>query len=219
MAKSQPAPRTRKPAPPTTGAWVLLYHCAHEELLGWVGHGSEEFFRDALESLRSDEDSEWEPQELQLLERLLRRAVFEGLLFDGLNAEERYYLSQLLIDLFDEWVDHDVASDELSLDQLLPLESQLDATDPARILLGYVLRGREVGADQIVWRGGKIEDCLPAMGHLTVAECGALLRSLQRVTRRPGYRVGRAEKALLGAVEGAVEAELDLVSFVAQLGE
>src|SRR5262245_17540108 len=83
-------------------ATVVLYAVDLEEMRRWVGSGDAALLGEGLAILREDEEADWEPEEVALLERLLRRMVFDGRLYEGLAEEERYYLTQLLVDLFDE---------------------------------------------------------------------------------------------------------------------
>jgi len=50
----------------------------------------------------------------------------EGILYQGLTPEERYYLTQLLIDIFDEFVDSEAVSDDM------PLAAVEEALAPVR---------------------------------------------------------------------------------------
>src|SRR5207248_10701551 len=72
---------------------------------------------------RSSDLEEWEPEELKLLDRLLVCVVNEGKLYEGLDASERYYLTQLLVDLFDEFVDSEAVTDEMSHQTLVDRKS------------------------------------------------------------------------------------------------
>src|SRR4051794_16127910 len=99
-------------------ATIVLYAVDLDELRSWAGRGDARALEAARAALREDDEAEWEPQELELLDRLLVRVVMEGKLYAGLEPEARYYLTQLLIDLFDEYVDSEAVSDELPLKAL-----------------------------------------------------------------------------------------------------
>src|SRR6266498_5791326 len=118
-------------------AVTVIYAVELTELEQWAGSRDERRLRDARTLLREgDEGEEWEPEELQVLDRLLVRLVNEGKLYEGLPPEERYYLTQLLVDLFDEFVDSEAVTDEVPHERLV---AALDA-----------LRGREPALDPLV---------------------------------------------------------------------
>jgi len=195
-------------------AHAVLYAVDLDELRQWVGCRDQRRFDEAMQALREDEDSEWEPEELAVLERLLRRLVFEGKLFDGLAEDERYYLSQLLIDLFDEYVDQEALTEDIPLQQLAREADTLPGgSEPAK-MLAWLVRGRELGGEQQLWTEGPVQDVLSYLGYLTREECarlpGALDRDLARTRKRPGGIM----KQVRSAAEECARAELDLVSFV-----
>jgi hypothetical protein len=204
---------TRKPEPPpqARGASVVLYAVDLDELRRWVGCKDEAKFREAWSALGGDEESDWEPEELEVLERLLRRVIFEGKLYAGLADEERYYLTQLLIDLFDEYVDADPLSDDIPLDRLL---RSVDAVPmPAKGWGERLARGRELDGEAPIWTSGPVEEVLSYMGYVTRQEAPVMAVEVGRVVGRGG-RIDANLKQLLSAAEECARAELDLVSFV-----
>src|SRR5262245_33098450 len=96
-------------------ASVVFYAVDIDDLASWVGRRDRRALEAARQALREDEEADWQPAEWEVLDRLLVRMVEEGKLYDGLSAEEQYYLTQLLIDLFDEFVDSEAVSEEWSL--------------------------------------------------------------------------------------------------------
>jgi hypothetical protein len=177
-------------------ATVLLYAVDLEEMRRWVGSGDATLVREGMTILREDEEADWAPEELTLLERLLRRMVMDGRLYDGLSAEERYYLTQLLVDLFDELVESEAVSDELSLSALESALAPLHRAAPgvASASLGscplaasayahpgaaWLTHGRLFGTDEPAWDGrGDIDDVLPYFGTVTRDELPALIAAL-----------------------------------------
>lgn len=208
---------------------VVLYAADLEEMRRWVGSGDAALVREGLAILKEDQEADWEPEELTLLERLLNRMVMEGRLYESLPEEEAYYLTQLLIDLFDELVESEAVSDELPM---LALEEALgplrDAGGPAGAAATWLTRGRRFGGDDPIWSGqGEIDDLLPYFGAVTREELPALVEALQarfstlappssggrRASRRA--RSGGAERLLQCVLEACRMAqERDLVSFV-----
>src|SRR5947209_14468502 len=125
-------------------ATTVIYAVEMEELERWVGARDERMLREARELLREgSEDEEWEPEELKLLDRLLARLVNEGKLYEGLDPSERYYLTQLLIDLFDEFVDSEAVTDEVPHQTLVSALDALKSREPALTpLCRYFSQGR-----------------------------------------------------------------------------
>jgi len=185
-----------------------------DELRDWIGCRDQARFNEAWQAIRSDEDTDWEPEELAVLERLLRRVVFEGQLYDGLSPEERYYLTQLLIDLFDEYVDQDPLSEDIPLDGLMQTLGSLPSEGEAARCVRWLARGRELDGDEIIWKDGPVEDVLSYFGYVTREEAPALAEALDAAARRPGRRPSGLLKQLKGAAEECARAELDLLSFV-----
>jgi hypothetical protein len=198
----------------TSDAKVLLYVVDLGELRDWIGCKDEERFREAWAAIQDDEDLEWEPGELEVLERLLRRLVFEGALYEGIQEEERYYLTQILIDLFDEYVDQDSVSDDLPLDRLLEAVSSLGKGGEAVQLARWLLRGRELGSDRVIWSDGPVDDVIAYFGYLTRDEVPRFAEALGNAMKRIKGRPSGLLKQLLNAAEEAVRAEADLLSYV-----
>jgi hypothetical protein len=195
-------------------ASVVLYAVDLEELREWVGSGDEQRLREALAVLREDDDSDWEPQELQLLERLLRRLVMDGKLYDGLPPEERYYLTQLLVDLFDEYVDQEALSEDLPHDALVQLHDSLPRGEEAARMLRWLVRGREMEGDGVLWEQGPVEEQLSFFGYLRRDEAAAFVTALDQAAARLKKRPSGLFKQVRNAAEECARAELDLLSFV-----
>jgi hypothetical protein len=202
-------------------AVTVIYAVELEELERWVGARDDRLLREARQTLRdTDEGEEWEEAELQLLDRLLLRVVNEGSLYDGLPPEERYYLTQLLIDLFDEFVDSEAVVDEIPHDRLVAGLDALRAREPAlEPLSRYLAQGRTLGGDDTLWpRGEDIDDLLPFFGYLRQIELAALLPALERALQ-PSAMGGSKDRSLhpvrplLSAVRLALDTERDLLSF------
>lgn len=193
---------------------VVLYAVDLDELRDWIGCRDQARFNDAWQAIRSDDDTEWEPEELAVLERLLRRIVFEGQLYDGLAPEERYYLTQLLIDLFDEYVDQDPLSEDIPLDDLMQTLASLPREGNAERSARWLVRGRELEGDETIWKDGPVEEVLSYFGYVTRDEAPLLAAALGAAARRPGRRPGGLLKQLQSAAEECARAELDLLSFV-----
>jgi hypothetical protein len=187
-------------------ATLLLYAVDLEEMRRWVGSGDASLMREGMTILREDEEADWEPEELTLLERLLRRIVMDGRLYDGLSAEERYYLTQLLVDLFDELVESEAISDELPLSAvesaLAPLRRAGGRRSPpcpaaasayAHPGAGWLTHGRLFGTDEPAWDGrGDIDDVLPYFGTVTRDELPALIAALAPLGDAAPGRRGRS---------------------------
>jgi hypothetical protein len=202
-------------------AVTVIYAVELSELERWVGAQDERLLREARETLRdADEGEEWEESELQLLDRLLVRLVNEGKLYEGLEPEERYYLTQLLIDLFDEFVDSEAVVDEIPHERLVAALDGLRAREPSlEPLCRYFIQGRTLGGDVSLWpRDGDIDDLLPFFGYVRQAELAPMLPALERALQG-GARAGGKDrvlhpvKPLLSAARLALETERDLLSF------
>lgn len=198
---------------PKPEAHVVLYAVDLDELREWVGSMDEERFRMAWEAVQDDEDSDWEPEELTRLEALLRRLIFEGHLYEGLADEEKYYLTQLLIDLFDEFGDHEALSEDVPLEPLVRATDAMRDKEGAR-LARYLVRGRELNGDQVLWKDGPVADVLSFLGYVTRQEAPALVQALDTFMARPEGKAHRLAKLLRSAAAECADAELDLVSFV-----
>ena len=199
---------------PKPEAHVVLYVVDLDELREWVGSMDEERFRAAWQVVQEDEDSDWEPEELTRLEALLRRVIFEGRLYEGLGDEEKYYLTQLLIDLFDEFGDHEALSEDVPLEPLARVAEAMSRDREGARLARYLVRGRELGGDAVLWKEGPVGDVLSFLGYVTRQEAPALVKSLDAFMARPEGKAHRLAKLLRAAAAECAEAELDLVSFV-----
>src|SRR5207244_1769872 len=148
------------------------------------------------------------------------RMVMEGKLYEGLGPQERYYLTQLLIDLFDEFVDSEAVTDELPHTALGAALDALRQREPSlELLCRFLSQGRALGGDESLWRRDEdIDDVLPFFGYVRHAELAALLPALERGLQ-PGGRGSGGQRAtqparpLLSATRLAVETERDLLSF------
>jgi hypothetical protein len=195
-------------------ASVVLYAVDLGELLVWVGSREPARLEAARKAIREDEDSDWEPQELELLDRLLHRLVFEGKLYEGLPEEERYYLTQLLIDLFDEFVDQEPLTEDMPLEPLREAVEKLRASADVQRLARWIVRGRELNGTEVLWKAGPASEVLSYLGYLTAEEAGRLAEGLDAVLRRPGPRPSGLLKQLKNAAEECAGAEMDLLAFV-----
>jgi hypothetical protein len=207
-------------------ATVLLYAVDLEEMRRWVGSGDVTLVREGMEILGEDEEADWEEEELALLERLLRRMVLDGRLYDGLPPEERYYLTQLLVDLFDELVESEAVSEELPLTALESALAPLRrAGAPSAPMAGWLTHGRLFGTDEPAWDGrANLDDVLPYFGTVAREELPALVAALEPLADgTPARRGGSGKKAsspriipqLLSACRAALETDRDLFAFVA----
>src|SRR5205823_3702934 len=135
--------------------------------------------QEAKEIVREDPDAGWEESELVVLDRLLERMIQEGRLYDGLDEEESYYLSQLLIDLFDELVESEAVSDEMPLEALDRALGQAGASAAVQDARRWLVHGRLLGTDRTVWdRSRNLEELLPYFGYVRHAELGPLAAAL-----------------------------------------
>ncbi len=211
----RPQPRPRAPSVPAD-VHIVFYSVDLTDLLDWIGCADSEREREAWALVQADEDSDWEPEELEVLQKLLHRVIHEGKLYDGLGPDERYYLTQLLMDLFDEYVDQEHLSEDLPLSELLPL---LDEAPPAaRPALTWLLRGRQLGGDGLIWEDGKVEDVLAYTGYLTTAEAASLVQALDggkpASGARPARKPSRALRGMRDMAALCAESGSDLVSFI-----
>jgi hypothetical protein len=202
-------------------AVTVIYAVELAELERWVGARDASMLREAREALREGEaEEEWEPEELRVLDRLLARVVNEGKLYEGLAAQERYYLTQLLIDLFDEFVDSEAVTDEVPHMTLVSALDALQSRTPALApLCHYFSQGRTLGGGDVLWRRDEdLDDVLPFFGYLHRVEIERLLPSVELAVS-PGSHGGKADhaarvvRALPGALRLALETERDLLSF------
>ena len=197
-------------------AVTVIYAVELAELERWIGARDPRMLREAREALREgDEEEEWEPEELRVLDRLLARMVNEGKLYEGLEPTERYYLTQLLIDLFDEFVDSEAVTDEVPHPTLVSaLDALRDRESALEPFCRYFAQGRTLGGGEVLWRRDQdLDDVLPFFGYLRRAEMEeGLLPALERGLQRAG-RATQAARALPAAVRLALETERDLLSF------
>jgi hypothetical protein len=202
-------------------AVTVIYAVELSELERWAGVRDPRMLRDAREALREgEEEEEWEPEELRVLDRLLIRMVNEGKLYEGLDPQERYYLTQLLIDLFDEFVDSEAVTDEVPHMALVSALDALKNREPALApLCRHLSQGRTLDGDDALWpRDEDLDDVLPFFGFVRCAELERLLPTLERGIQslpRLGKteRAARVVRALPGALRLAIETERDLLSF------
>jgi hypothetical protein len=195
-------------------ATTVIYAVELAEMERWVGARDERQLQEARAALReAAEEEEWEPAELEVLERLLVRVVMEGNLYEGLPPEERYYLTQLLIDLFDEFVDSEAVTDEIPHERLVAAMDALRGREPALEPLRFLAQGRALGGHDILWpRDEDLDDVLPFFGYLRHAELAALAPALERALGRAG-REAQAARSLPAALRLALETERDLLAF------
>jgi len=196
---------------------ILFYAVDLADLTSWIGRSDPRALEAVRATLREDEDADWEPEELQLLDRLLSRMVMEGILYRGLDAEERYYLTQLLIDLFDEFVDSEAVSDDWTLTAVEEALAPARRDAFASSLADFLLLGRTLGGEETLWRRGEdLENLLPYLGYVTRAELPALEAALR--IGPPERRVPAARRAIATACRACIESERDLVALVSEGG-
>ena len=193
---------------------IILYAVDLDELRDWLGCADQARFDEAWAAVRENEDADWEPEELEVLERLLRRVIFEGRLYDGLTPDEVYYLTQLLIDLFDEFVDQDALSEDLPLDGMLQAVDTLPRNSDAAKTARWLVRGRQLNGEDVIWNKGEVEEVLAYFGYLTREEAAGFVTALDAALARTRTRPSGLLKQLRNAAEECAQAELDLVSFV-----
>lgn len=195
-------------------ATVVFYAVDLEDLTGWAGRRDPRALEAARAALREDE-SDWEPQELELLDRLLARLVNEGQLYEGLNPGERYYLTQLLIDLFDEFVDSEAVSDDWPLEAVGEAAAALPREGEAARLGRFLTHGRALGSEALLReKNDNLDDYLPYFGYVSNAQLPVLAEALGAAPPRLKGRTAAAWKALEQACRSCIESEQDLLSFV-----
>jgi hypothetical protein len=181
-----------------------------------VGSGSEEQCRRLWLSIEEEADEDdWSSDERRLLQRLLRRLVMEGKLYADLAPEERYYLTQLLVDLFDLFVESESLTGDIPLRRLQQLAEGFPAGGKGRRLLRYLVRGRELNGDAVIWGSGTAEEHLAYLGYLTPTETQALAAcEPPRSPGEPGGRGAGIWRAVQGAARVCSETGRELVGFV-----
>jgi hypothetical protein len=135
---------------------------------------------------------------------------------ERLPPEERYYLTELLIDLFDEFVDSEPVTDELPHERLVAALDTLRSREPAlESLARYFSQGRTLGGGDTLWpRDEDIDDLLPFFGYLHRAEIEPTLPALERAIQRASNdRALQLVRPLPAALRLALETERDLLSF------
>ena len=191
---------------------VILYITDLDSLRGWVGANDRARYEDALETLGEDEDTGWEPETLAAL---LRRVVLEGRLYEELDTDDRYAVSQILIDLFDEYGDHDALSEELPLKRLAQALEALPRGGEAARLAAFLTRGRELNSDRLLWESGPVERTpTPFLGYVRRDEAPRLAAELDDFFRNARERPSGLLKQLRSAAHECAQAEMDLVSYV-----
>jgi hypothetical protein len=202
-------------------AITVIYAVELAELERWVGARDERLLAEGRSVLRdADEDEAWSEEELELLDTLLRRMVMDGKVYAGLAAQERYYLTQLLIDLFDEFVDSEAVTEEIPHASLVAALDTLRQREPSlENLTLFLSQGRTLGGDDTLWRRDEdIDDTLPFFGYIRSTELAAMLPALERGLGVAARRTGRDRtiepvRPLVSAARLAVETERDLLSF------
>jgi hypothetical protein len=195
---------------------VVLYAVDLNELREWIGCKDQKRFDEAWTVIQEDEDwddEEWEDA-AEMMQDLLKRLVFEGKLYEGLNESERYLLTQILVDLFDEFVDQDALTEDIPLDRFLQIVEELPRGSEAARLGRSLLRGREINGDAVLWEGGPDKFVSPYFGYVTREEAPLLIASLDEAAKRSRSRPSGLIKQLRAAAEECVRAEMDLLSYI-----
>jgi hypothetical protein len=193
-------------------ASVILYVVDLDDLRVWIGSKDQRRFNDAMEAIREDEG--WKPEELEVLEQLLRRMIFEGKLYEGLDEAERYLVTQILVDLFDEYADPDALSEEIPLNRFLETLDLLPRGKPVSQYGQWLARGRELNGTELLWKGGRDQFFLPYIGYVTRDEAGEFAAALKQVEQQQRGRPSGILRQLRGAAEECARAELDLLAYV-----
>jgi hypothetical protein len=202
---------------------IILYAVEIAEMEAWVGARDARLLREAKQIVREDPEAGWDESELSVLDRLLGRMIQEGRLYEGLDESESYYLTQLLIDLFDELIESESVSEEIPLGALDLSLGQLGASDAIQNARRWLTQGRLLGTDRLVWdRSAEIEDRLPYFGYVRHAELAPLAAAADAAASSalPPRRTPRTRapagllKQVATACREAMETERDLLSFV-----
>lgn len=191
---------------------VILYAVDLQELGDRVGSRDPRHFDEAWAAIREDE--EWEPEALEVLQDLLRRVIFEGKLYEGLDEAERYLMSQILVDLFDHFVDQDAISEDIPLDRFLQAVEELPRGSEAAKFGRWLARGRELNGEAVLWEGGPERFFSPYPGYVTREEAPRFAAALDEAAKRQRARPGGILKQLRNAAEECTRAELDLLAYV-----
>ena len=191
---------------------VVLYAVDLNELREWLGCKDQERFNEAWTVIQEDE--EWDKDALEIMQDLLKKLVFEGKLYEGHDEAERYLLTQVLVDLFDEFVDQDALSEDIPLDRFLQVVDELPRGSEAAKLGRLLLRGRELNGEGVLWDGGPDKFVSPYFGYVTREEAPRLIASLDEISKRLRSRPSGIFKQLRSAAEECVRAEMDLLSYV-----
>jgi hypothetical protein len=192
---------------------AILYATDLNEIRSWLGSEDRHRFEDALTTLRDDEEHGWGPELGDVLERLLKRLIFENRLYEDLDPDDRIYLTQLLVDLFDEYADHDPVSEDLPLERLMEEARRLPKVHPAAGPVAWLARGRELGGDGLLWNGDPKEFAPPYLGFVRRDEVAALAEALQNLPP-PLVQKGALLPRVRAAALECSRSELDLVSFI-----
>ncbi|MCC2668584.1 MAG: hypothetical protein K0Q72_1055 [Armatimonadetes bacterium] len=193
-------------------AHVVLYVVDLQELRDWIGCKDPKRFNEAWEAIRDDD--EWDKDALGLLQDLLSRVIFEGKLYDGLDDSERYLMTQILVDLFDEFVDQDAISEDIPLDRFVQVVDELPRGSEAARMSKWLVRGREFDGEKVLWEGGPDRFASPFFGFVTREECPKLMAALDEAGKRQRTRPSGILKQLRAAADECARAELDLLAYV-----
>jgi hypothetical protein len=191
-------------------AHVVLYVVDLDDLRGWIGCADQKRFDMAWEVIR--EDDEWDEDALEVLEDLLRRIIFQGKLYEGLDEGGRYLVTQILVDLFDEFADPDAISEDIPLDRFLQTIEGL----PREVApLGrYLARGRRLDGDGVLWEGGTDQFVSPYFGWVTRDEAAGFRDALKMAEQSQRTRPSGIQKQLRAAADECARAGLDLLAYV-----
>lgn len=191
---------------------VVLYAVDLNELREWLGCKDQERFKEAWAVIQEDE--EWDEDALDIMQDLLKNLINEGKLYAGLEEAERYLLTQVLVDLFDEFVDQDALTEDIPLDRFLQVVDELPRGSEAAKLGRMLLRGRELNGEGELWSGGPEKFVSPYFGYVTREEAPRLIAALDEAAKRQRTRPSGIIKQLRAAAEECVRAEMDLLSYV-----
>lgn len=191
---------------------VVLYAVDLNELREWLGCKDQARFKEAWTVIQEDE--EWDEGALEIMQDLLKSLINEGKLYAGLDEAERYLLTQVLVDLFDEFVDQDALTEDIPLDRFLQVVDELPRGSEAAKLGRMLLRGRELNGEGELWTGGPEKFVSPYFGYVTRDEAPRLIASLDEAAKRLRSRPSGIFKQLRAAAEECVRAEMDLLSYV-----